>query len=64
MKRDTGQKSSPFLRKKTAFLSGTSNFFGPSYFEAALANDDDVVPNKPCRNEKGPKKNKIFYTFI
>ena len=32
----TRQKSSPFLRKKTAFLSGTSNFFGPSYFEAAL----------------------------
>ena len=29
-------KSSPFLGKKTAFLSGTSNFFGPSYFEAAL----------------------------
>ena len=24
------------LRKKTAFLSGTSIFFGPSYFETAL----------------------------
>ena len=23
--------------KKTALLSGTSNFFGPSYFETALA---------------------------
>ena len=23
-------------RKRTAFLPGTSNFFGPSYFEAAL----------------------------
>ena len=27
---------SPFIRKKTAFSSGTPNFFGPSYFEAAL----------------------------
>ena len=26
----------PFIRKETAFLSGTPNFFGPSYFEAAL----------------------------
>ena len=32
----TLQESSPFLRKKTAFLSGTSNFFDPSYFETAL----------------------------
>ena len=30
------EKSSPFIRKKTAFFSGTPNFFGPSYFEAAL----------------------------
>ena len=30
------KKSSPFIRKKTAFFSGTQNFFGPSYFEAAL----------------------------
>ena len=27
---------SPFIRKKTAFFSCTPNFFGPSYFEAAL----------------------------
>ena len=33
----TWEKSSPFIRKKTAFFSGTPNFFGPSYFEAALA---------------------------
>ena len=26
------------LRKKTAFFSGTTNFFGPSYFEVALVN--------------------------
>ena len=26
-----------FLRKKIDFLSGTSNFFGPSSFETALA---------------------------
>ena len=32
----TQEKSSPFIRKKTAFFSGTPNFFGPSYFEAAL----------------------------
>ena len=29
MKRDTHQKSSPFLRKKTAFLSGVSLHFRP-----------------------------------
>ena len=29
-------KKAVFLRKKTAFLSGTLNFFGPSYFETAL----------------------------
>ena len=33
----TREKSSPFIRKMTAFFSGTPNFFGPSYFEAALA---------------------------
>ena len=32
----TRQKSSPFIKKKTAFLAGTPNFFGPSYFETAL----------------------------
>ena len=32
----TREKSSTFIRKKTAFFSGTPNFFGPSYFEAAL----------------------------
>ena len=32
----TRQKSSPFRYKRTAFLSGTPNFFGPSCFEAAL----------------------------
>ena len=31
------RKSSPFIRKKTAFFSGTPNFFGLSYFEVALA---------------------------
>ena len=30
------RKSSPFIMKKTAFLVGTPNFFGPSYFETAL----------------------------
>ena len=30
------RKNSPFISKKTAFFSGTPNFFGPSYFEAAL----------------------------
>ena len=34
------RKSSPFVRKKTAFFSGTPNFFGPSYFEAALLNKE------------------------
>ena len=32
----TREKSSPFIRKKTVFFSGTPNLFGPSYFEAAL----------------------------
>ena len=32
----TREKSSPFIRKKTAFFSGTPNCFGPSYFEVAL----------------------------
>ena len=32
----TREKSSPFIRKKTAFFSGTPIVFGPSYFEAAL----------------------------
>ena len=32
----TQEKSSPFIKKKTAFFSGTPDFFGPSYFEAAL----------------------------
>ena len=32
----TREKSSPFIRKKTSFFSGTPNFFGPSYFEGAL----------------------------
>ena len=30
------EKISPFIRKKTAFFSGTPIFSGPSYFEAAL----------------------------
>ena len=30
------KKSSLFPYKRTAFLSGTPNFFCPSYFEAAL----------------------------
>ena len=33
----TREKSSLFPYKRTAFFSGTPNFFGPSYFEAALA---------------------------
>ena len=36
MKWGTREKRSLFIRKKTAFFSGTPNFFGPSYFEAAL----------------------------
>ena len=32
----TWEKSCPFIRKKTVFFFGTPNFFGPSYFEAAL----------------------------
>ena len=32
----TRQKSSLFPYKRTAFFSGTPNFFGPSYFEVAL----------------------------
>ena len=32
----TREKSSHFIRKKTAFFSGTPNFLGPSYFEVAL----------------------------
>ena len=32
----TREKSSLFPYKRTAFFSGTPNFFGPSYFEAAL----------------------------
>ena len=35
--------SSPLPRKKTVFLSDTSNFFGPSYFEAALKDSDSLV---------------------
>ena len=31
------KKAVYFPYKRTAFLSGTPNFFGPSYFEAALA---------------------------
>ena len=30
------RKSSPFIRKKTSFFSGTPNCFGPSYLKAAL----------------------------
>ena len=30
------KKSSLFTYKRTAFFSGTPNFLGPSYFEAAL----------------------------
>ena len=30
------KKQSFYKQKKTAFLSGTPNLFGPSYFEAAL----------------------------
>ena len=33
----TQQKSSPFLIKKTAFFVEYLKFFGPSYFETALA---------------------------
>ena len=32
----TQEKSSLFPYKRTAFFSGTPNFFGPSFFEAAL----------------------------
>ena len=32
----TRENSSLFPYKRTAFFSGTPNFFGPSYFEAAL----------------------------
>ena len=32
----TREKSSLFPYKRTTFLSGSSNFFGPPYFEAAL----------------------------
>ena len=31
------EKNSHFSYKRTAYFSGTPNFFGPSYFEAALA---------------------------
>ena len=31
------QKSSLFPYKRSAFFAGTPNFFGPSYFEVALA---------------------------
>ena len=30
------RKKQSFPYKRTAFFSGTPNFFGPSYFEAAL----------------------------
>ena len=30
------RKKQSFYEEKTAFFSGTPNFFGPSYFEAAL----------------------------
>ena len=33
---DTREKSSLFPYKRTAFFSGTPNFFDTSYFEAAL----------------------------
>ena len=29
-------KKQSFYKEKDCFLSGTSNFFGPSYFETAL----------------------------
>ena len=35
-KKGTREKSSLFPYKRTAFFLGTSNFFGPSYFEVAL----------------------------
>ena len=35
-----------FKWKKTAFLSGTSNFFGPSYFEAALDTTSKIISPK------------------
>ena len=46
----TRQKSSPFIRKKAAFLSGTSNSFGPSYFETSLVTSMrlEVKKVRPC----------------
>ena len=34
-----------FIKKKTAFFSGTPNFFGPSYFEVALEGSAVQSPN-------------------
>ena len=41
-----GKKSSPFLRKRTVFLSGTSNLFDPSHFEAALTHRKSSVQSR------------------
>ena len=43
----TREKSSLFPYKRTAFFSGTPIFFGPSYFEVALA----IVKTESCNPE-------------
>ena len=40
----TREKNSLFPYKRTAFFSGTLNFFGPSYFEAALVGTSKLSP--------------------
>jgi hypothetical protein len=42
------KKSSLFPYKRTAFFSGTPNFLGPSYFEAALLKNEHQLLKCNC----------------
>jgi hypothetical protein len=63
------KKSSPFIRKKTIFFSGTPNFFDPSYFEAALASiKHALLPIRPKNRLKMYARilsnNPLIYWFL
>ena len=46
-----GKKAVFFPYKRTAFLSGTPNFFGPSYFEVALVGFETLGFNKDSKKK-------------
>ena len=68
------KKSSLFPYKRTAFFSGTPNFFGPTYFEAALARPIQLfwtdflywaaVTLKGLVELRNKKKSRTLFTII